>query len=135
VLLLLYLCALATHARDAPAQRRLQAVYIVPVHPFTRVDAFVTRTSEAYGLALERYAAPMRAAFEAYLRDRPRVRAVLVGTRRTDPHGAQLTPFAPTDGGWPPFMRVHPVLEWKYAEIWTVWPVFFIFLLFLGLIP
>ncbi|KAB8297750.1 hypothetical protein EYC80_001552 [Monilinia laxa] len=23
-----------------------------------------------------------------------------------------------TDGGWPRFMRVHPVIDWHYREIW-----------------
>lgn len=27
-------------------------------------------------------------------------------------------PFAPTDGNWPRFMRVHPVLDWGLREIW-----------------
>src|SRR5262249_51208056 len=40
--------------------------------------------------------------------------------RRTDPHGARLRPFHPTDPAWPPLMRVHPVLDWRYAEIWAV---------------
>lgn len=43
----------------------------------------------------------------------------MVGTRRTDPHGAKLLPFDTTDHGWPAFMRVHPVLEWRYAEVWA----------------
>lgn len=62
----------------------------------------------------------MKAAFADYLRDYPSVKAIAVGTRRTDPHGAKLTFFDPTDHGWPKFMRVHPVIDWHYAEIWTV---------------
>lgn len=124
MLLILYLCALATHSRQTTPppelKGRLQSVYIVPIHPFPEVDAFVTRSSEAYHLAVARYPAPMRSAFEAYLRDRRRIKAVLVGTRRTDPNGADLTHFDPTDGGWPAFMRVHPVIDWKYAEVWAV---------------
>lgn len=48
------------------------------------------------------------------------MKAILVGTRRTDPHGGNLTHFDETDRGWPSFMRVHPVIDWHYAEIWTV---------------
>lgn len=47
------------------------------------------------------------------------IRAIMVGTRRTDPHGGRLSAFDATDGGWPAFMRVHPVLEWRYAEVWA----------------
>lgn len=62
----------------------------------------------------------MREALEAYLSERPRLKAVFVGTRRTDPHGAKLTHFDKTDEGWPAFVRVHPVIDWHYAEIWAV---------------
>lgn len=62
----------------------------------------------------------MREALEAYLKERPRLKAVFVGTRRTDPHGAKLTHFDETDEGWPAFVRVHPVIDWHYAEIWAV---------------
>lgn len=62
----------------------------------------------------------MREAFEDYLQDKSQVRAIFVGTRRTDPHGATLKYFDPTDGGWPTFTRIHPVIDWHYAEVWTV---------------
>ncbi|KAI6383554.1 hypothetical protein MCOR25_000011 [Pyricularia grisea] len=106
-----------------PGARRfpdsLQAVYVVSRHPFAEVDAFVDRTSAEYHLAVERIAQPMKPALHTYLAARPAVRAVFVGTRRTDPHGESLTHFDATDPGWPPFMRVHPVIDWHYAEIWA----------------
>jgi len=46
------------------------------------------------------------------------VKAILVGTRRGDPHGATLDYFSPTDPTWPDFMRVHPILEWSYKDVW-----------------
>lgn len=73
----------------------------------------------------------MKAAFADYLADSNSkskssgeegeggIRAIMVGTRRTDPHGGALSAFDPTDHGWPAFMRVHPVLEWRYAEVWA----------------
>jgi FAD synthetase len=66
----------------------------------------------------------MRAALEAYLAERESVRAIFVGTRRTDPHGTKLKHFDPTDSGWPDFMRVHPVIDWHYVEIWAVSSLF-----------
>lgn len=114
-----------------PFPASLQSVYIVSPDPFAEVDAFVERSAADYHLDLCRYALPMRAALDAYLRDRPRLRAVFVGTRRTDPHGASLTHFDPTDGDWPAFVRVHPVIDWHYAEIWAVSLLLFLFSLLL----
>jgi FAD synthetase len=49
------------------------------------------------------------------------MRAVLMGTRKTDPDGRWLGgAFTPTSLDWPPAMRVCPVLEWPYAPVWAL---------------
>ena len=103
---------------STPPPRPLSAIYIVPPDPFPEVDEFVDASTADYNLELARYPLAMRAALDAFLADRPTVRAIFMGTRRTDPHGEFLTHFTPTDAGWPQFMRVHPVIDWHYAEIW-----------------
>ncbi|KAM3156209.1 putative FAD synthase [Botrytis cinerea] len=129
VLLILLLAALSNHQSSSstspsskptpkPLPLALPSVYILSPHPFPEVDTFVASSSAHYHLRLSRYASPMKEAFTQYLRDHPVVKAILVGTRRTDPHGADLTHFDLTDGGWPRFMRVHPVIDWHYREIW-----------------
>jgi FAD synthetase len=121
VLLILYLTALANHPiLKSPNPPPLQTVYILSKHPFQAVEDFVCSTQKTYSLAVTRYATGMKAAFEQYLREFPKVKAVFVGTRRTDPHGANLTHFDETDHGWPQFMRIHPVIDWHYQDIWTV---------------
>lgn len=135
MLLILYLSALHKRATSrktspqpigtdtAPAPRTLPrtlpSVYIISPHPFPEVDEFVDDSVHTYHLSLARYAKPMREAFEDYLSDHPPIKAIFVGTRRTDPHGANLKYFDPTDGGWPSFMRIHPVIDWHYAEVWA----------------
>ncbi|KAI0549129.1 phosphoadenosine phosphosulfate reductase [Xylaria curta] len=99
--------------------QKFQAVYIVSPHPFSEIDDFVVSSSAEYRLEVTRYELGMKQGLEAYLADHPDVKAIFVGTRRTDPHGEKLTHFDPTDGGWPNFMRVHPVIDWHYAEIWA----------------
>ncbi|KAI9667924.1 MAG: 3'-phosphoadenosine 5'-phosphosulfate sulfotransferase [Bathelium mastoideum] len=118
VLLVLFLASLHTKRLSA-SRAAIQSVYILSAHPFAEVDDFVDDCIRVYSLDLARYAKPMKAAFEDYLQHKPHVRAVFVGTRRTDPHGSNLMPFDETDRGWPSFMRVHPVIDWHYAEIWT----------------
>lgn len=118
VLLILLLAGLANYQKG-PLPKALKTVYIISSHPFAEVDAFVNESVATYQLDLARYAMDMKEAFKVYLEDHKKVRAILVGTRRTDPHGHTLTHFDATDKGWPAFMRVHPVIDWHYAEIWA----------------
>ncbi|RDL30771.1 uncharacterized protein BP5553_10116 [Venustampulla echinocandica] len=118
VLLILLLASLAKCPKR-PLPSALQSVYIISQHAFSEVDHFVDHSVTTYGLDLSRFAMPMKEAFSLYLNERPEVKAILVGTRRTDPHGQDLTHFDKTDHGWPAFMRVHPVIDWHYAEIWA----------------
>lgn len=136
VLLILFLAGLHPSSHDSSDTPDLEAeaqiaaatfipsIYALPPDPFDAVEDFVITSAEAYHLAITKYttappASTLRSSFEDYLARHPGVRAIFVGTRRTDPHGAQLTHFDRTDGGWPDFMRVHPVIDWHYAEIWA----------------
>ncbi|RKF73941.1 putative FAD synthase [Golovinomyces cichoracearum] len=101
------------------SSHRLPSVYVMSPNPFPEVDAFVTISAETYGLDLVRYTLPMKTAFTCYLEEHKKIKAILVGTRRSDPHGKLLTHFDETDSGWPHFMRVHPVIDWHYSEIWA----------------
>ena len=139
VLLVIYLAALHAHFSPNSTARRdinslqnahqadcrpfpenIQSVYIRPAHPFEEVDHFVQASAEEYHLNLVTSSRPMKQAFTEYLEEHTAVKAIFVGTRRTDPHGGSLTHFDPTDHGWPSFMRIHPVIDWHYQEIWAV---------------
>ncbi|KAJ4379041.1 3'-phosphoadenosine 5'-phosphosulfate sulfotransferase [Neurospora sp. IMI 360204] len=119
VLLILILACWPAKVQPKETLPRLQCIYIAPPDPFQQVDDFVATTTEEYHLDLARYALPMRQALDVYLDEKPHVKAVFMGTRRTDPHSEFLTSFTPTDKGWPQFMRINPVLDWHYVEIWT----------------
>ena len=79
------------------------------------MDVFVASSAADYNLDVVRYQLPMKKGLECYLAERNNTKAVFVGTRRTDPHGKDLTHFDPTDSGWPEFMRIHPVIDWHYG--------------------
>lgn len=125
VLLILFLAGL--HPLPGPAEggiSTIPAIYALPPDPFPLVEDFVRSSSRMYHLSLTRYTTEppkttLRSAFASYLTLNPNVKAIFVGTRRTDPHGAKLTHFDRTDHGWPDFMRIHPVIDWHYAEIWA----------------
>ncbi|TBU63367.1 hypothetical protein BD310DRAFT_841331 [Dichomitus squalens] len=61
----------------------------------------------------------MRRALEMYKARFPEVEAIVIGTRRGDPHGAKLGFRNPTDDGWPRFVRVNPIINWAYADVWA----------------
>lgn len=134
VLLILFLAGLhpyASHVESTSEDSNssahnpvIPAIYALPPDPFPEVEDFVVSSAQAYHLSITKYTTEpphttLRSSFEDYLALHPGVRAIFVGTRRTDPHGAKLTHFDRTDGGWPDFMRIHPVIDWNYAEIWA----------------
>ena len=84
---------------------------------FPEVEAFVADAVSRYSLELVSYdcsfAEGMRDAVE-----RLGVRAVLMGTREADPNGAGAEVFQPSSRGWPPFMRINPLLRWNYHHVW-----------------
>ncbi|KAI6038594.1 hypothetical protein EDC04DRAFT_2569561 [Pisolithus marmoratus] len=61
----------------------------------------------------------MRRALELYKSRFPHIQAILVGTRRTDPHGATLTHRNMCDPGWPSFERINPIINWSYSDVWA----------------
>ncbi|OJJ88264.1 FAD synthase [Aspergillus glaucus CBS 516.65] len=125
VLLVLFLASL--HPHPPPEEGGLvsiPAIYALPPDPFPDVEGFVKSSAREYHLSIIKYTTDpprttLRSSFEDYLALNPAVKAIFVGTRRTDPHGAKLTHFDRTDRGWPDFVRIHPVIDWHYAEIWS----------------
>ncbi|KAJ5239050.1 hypothetical protein N7468_003669 [Penicillium chermesinum] len=114
----------STEPASPPALQTIPSIYALPPDPFQEVEDFVRSSAVAYHLSITKYttsppSSTLRSSFEDYLSRHPDIRAIFVGTRRTDPHGAKLTHFDRTDHGWPDFMRVHPVIDWQYAEIWA----------------
>ncbi|PPQ74349.1 hypothetical protein CVT24_000660 [Panaeolus cyanescens] len=80
------------------------------------LDAILSPPPKAVGKA--KGGEGMRQALETYKFRFPNITAILIGTRRTDPHGATLSHRNPTDPGWPAFERVNPIINWDYADVW-----------------
>ncbi|KAL0487831.1 FAD synthase [Acrasis kona] len=87
---------------------------------FVEMDEFIQSSSKLYNVQvmLVDGTKGYKCALEEIVRQYPQFKGVLMGTRRIDPHGENMRYFEPTTKGWPDMMRVSPVLEWDYCDIW-----------------
>lgn len=85
---------------------------------FPQLTSFINECIEKYHLDLIQYNMPMKQGFETYLKEHPQIKSIVIGQRRSDPFSSNLKPFQKTDNNWPEFERVHPMLDWKYNEVW-----------------
>uniref|UniRef100_M1CQA8 FAD synthase n=2 Tax=Solanum tuberosum TaxID=4113 RepID=M1CQA8_SOLTU len=59
-----------------------------------------------------------KSGLEALLKANP-IRAIFLGVRIGDPTAVGQEQFSPSSPGWPPFMRVNPILDWSYRDVWA----------------
>ncbi|KAI9551950.1 hypothetical protein GHT06_022287 [Daphnia sinensis] len=99
---------------------RLRALYIRGQDPFPEMEQFIEDTRQRYNLELWTVPGPVRSGLKMALNEHPEIKAILMGTRRSDPHAANLQAFQMTDDGWPSVMRVSPILDWSYQQVWLL---------------
>lgn len=116
-LVMLYLI-LAVLEQNNLLESDIPTVYIRTDHTFPEVDDFVDECAKRYHLSVDSITKPMKPALENYLDNHNDISAIFVGIRRADPFTKDLKFIQRTDAGWPDFMRIHPVLEWEYDDIW-----------------
>ncbi|KAH8250543.1 hypothetical protein KR038_001470, partial [Drosophila bunnanda] len=94
-------------------------LYIKSGDSFAEIDDFVERCVASYRVKLVEYEGSLKEALTHMAADMPRIQAVFVGSRNTDPYCETLAPMQPTDIDWPPMMRLNPLLEWSYHDVWN----------------
>lgn len=106
-------------AKECPRVSPLQAVCVQSFDPFQEVEQFINSSIERYPLNVQRYNGAMKLAIEQALEEHPRVRAIFMGCRRTDLGCEDLSEMEPCASNWPPLVRIFPLLEWSYHDIWS----------------
>ncbi|XP_017758416.1 PREDICTED: FAD synthase-like isoform X2 [Eufriesea mexicana] len=90
----------------------------VTAEPFPEVDSFVEKAAQYYGLELISKKSPMLLALCSLLNEKSNLKASLMGMRKGDPGTENLGAFTPTDSSWPNLIRVNPILNWSYDQVW-----------------
>ncbi|KAJ2714813.1 FAD1 flavin adenine dinucleotide synthetase [Coemansia spiralis] len=115
---LMHLVRAALHRHSPGGREPLVALDVLYKRSFPEIDEFVAQSVVRYGLDLVKQDGPMRRGLQAFKDEYPQIQAIFVGSRRDDPYGSGLDSFSPTDADWPQFMRVNPVLDWSFDDIW-----------------
>jgi FAD synthetase len=83
---------------------------------FSEVSENMALCERVYSLTVDYFDGSFKDGLQVAI-DRFSVKAIIMGQRATDPFAPNAI-FAPTSPGWPPMMRVNPVLHWSYADVW-----------------
>lgn len=85
---------------------------------FAEITKFTHKTNSDYHLNMTVLHGDFKAGLEEFLQSTT-VKAILLGTRRGDPNAPGQETYCPSSRGWPPFMRVNPILDWTYHDVWA----------------
>ncbi|XP_064996610.1 uncharacterized protein LOC135632119 isoform X4 [Musa acuminata AAA Group] len=96
----------------------IRTIYFESPSAFPEINAFTYETATAYNLQLETIRSDFKSGLEALLKEKP-TKAIFLGTRIGDPNAVGQEQFSPSSIGWPPFMRVNPILDWSYRDVWA----------------
>ncbi|XP_017248368.1 uncharacterized protein LOC108219426 isoform X1 [Daucus carota subsp. sativus] len=96
----------------------IRTIYFETPSTFTEINSFTYETASTYGLQMDIIRLDFKSGLEALLKANP-IKAVFLGVRIGDPTAVGQEQFSPSSPGWPSFMRVNPILDWSYRDVWA----------------
>ncbi|MED6139082.1 hypothetical protein PIB30_080555 [Stylosanthes scabra] len=93
-------------------------IYFETPSAFPEINSFTYDTAATYGLQIDTIRTDFKSGLEALLKEKP-IRAIFLGVRIGDPTAVGQEQFSPSSPGWPAFMRVNPILDWSYRDVWA----------------
>jgi FAD synthetase len=85
---------------------------------FEEVTSFTYECNKRYNLDMHVLTGDFKTGLVQFLQA-THVNAIFLGTRHGDPNAKDQETFSPSSPGWPPFMRINPVLDWTYHDVWS----------------
>lgn len=96
----------------------IRTIYFESNSAFPEINSFTYDIASKYVLQLDIIRSDFKSGLETLLNAKP-IRAIFLGVRIGDPTAVGQEQFSPSSPGWPPFMRVNPILDWSYRDVWA----------------
>ncbi|KAJ3437715.1 fad synthase [Anaeramoeba flamelloides] len=106
-----------------PDKEKLKEIFVFYLHnedDFEEMEQFVETSLNRYGFFNYKKVTTnsLKRGFVQILKNNPSRKAILLGTRVADLKGRKQAIFAPTDGDWPEAIRISPIMQWHYSNVW-----------------
>eukprot|EP01006_Ploeotia_vitrea_P011310 TRINITY_DN3007_c0_g1_i1.p2 TRINITY_DN3007_c0_g1~~TRINITY_DN3007_c0_g1_i1.p2 ORF type:complete len:227 (+),score=22.85 TRINITY_DN3007_c0_g1_i1:88-768(+) len=98
--------------------KKLVFFYFPDEDPFPELEEFITSECGLLGVPLHRTSTSDYKQGLWEIHNKTKIKAVFMGTRSSDPYAGK-DEFAPCTAGWPPLVRVFPILHWEYNHVWS----------------
>jgi len=118
VIMHLMRAALAGYSAKKGQLYRPRLIYFSHPKEFPEVEVLVKETVEAFDLELTTFAGGFVQGLTECVEGAGRPLGFVLGTRKGDPNCGDQQAFAPSSDWMPPFMRVNPILDWTYGQVW-----------------
>lgn len=95
-----------------------RTIYFESSSAFSEINSFTHGIATMYALQMEVIHTDFKSGLEDLIKSKS-IRAIFLGVRIGDPTAVGQEQFSPSSPGWPPFMRVNPILDWSYRDVWA----------------
>ncbi|KAK6231668.1 MoaB/Mog domain - like 1 [Theobroma cacao] len=96
----------------------IRTIYFESASAFPEINSFTYDIAKMYGMQMDIIRSDFKSGLEMLLKAKP-IRAIFLGVRIGDPTAVGQEQFSPSSPGWPSFMRVNPILDWSYRDVWA----------------
>ncbi|XP_063722459.1 FAD synthase-like [Symsagittifera roscoffensis] len=120
-------CTLLLHMYEAVLRKhfpteKANLLFIETAESFEELENFIEATKKRYSIGGYYHikSSNIIEGLKKLNKDSPNIYAIILGTRSTDPGGKNAAEFQPCDPQYGNFLRVNPILNWRYSEVWNI---------------